>query len=45
MAVEQSAKKTTHSQISDLNVKLELVDGAESHIFCDNKQFQQLKLV
>ena len=46
MAMEQSAKKPVHSQISDLNVKLELGDGVkEAHIFGDNKPFQQLKLV
>ena len=39
-------KNPIHSQISDLNVKLELGDGVkEVHVFGDNKSFQQLKLV
>ena len=41
MAMEQSAKKKPiHSQISDLNVKLELGDGVkEAHIFETTNHF------
>lgn len=35
MAMEQSAKKIMHSQISDLNVKLEIGDGVKRLIFLE----------
>lgn len=35
MAMEQSAKKTMHSQISDLNVKLEIGHGVKRLIFLE----------
>lgn len=35
MAMEQSTKKTMHSQISDLNVKLEIGDGVKRLIFLE----------
>ena len=35
MAMEQSAKKIMHSQISDLNVKLEIGDGVKMLIFLE----------